>query len=523
MINNDLINNNYNKHKEELTGHRQNENSAMQISDCSYDSDFEEPYSSFLASLREIEAIFGLADTEKSFERNALTDSNPVNSADSPSPIQAAESCSQKSSESEKSTLRLHFPHGNRKASSSAGSEDDHGKKVLRTAAYCRVSTSHDPQESSLQAQKQHYEYLASLHDDWQLVSIYYEEGVSGTHAQGRPELERLLHDCQAGHIDLVLTKSISRFARNTVECIALTRWLLRQGVHIYFEKEGIHTGTMQSELFLSVLASLAESESRSISSNTRWSCQKRFQDGSFLSSVSPYGYQLSDGSYQFHEEELDVLQKVYDLNLQGYGCHLIARILNQKGIPRRNSTEPWDASVVKKLLENPFYCGDVLFQKTYTDDYFQRHYNHGDQSQVYIKDHHPGMIDHDTYRRTQEIKAMRRKQYKSPDTPQGRRGGSRSCLSGKIHCPCGCHYQRTTVNRADGRHFWVCRGHRLRTTHCQAGRLMEEDIQNIFTTLLNKLYFSEEQLLKPYLRALGKLQNTPPARAAGKTWPIGI
>ena len=495
--------------------------------------------SSFWNGLLEMEAIFGLApsgpdpcETPDSQappepEPSEAADSRELTKSDTSKTVESLEpsikystkapdfSASAASSSKEKRPGKIHFPGRSfgdtflDPMSSRPPAEES--RPHLRTAAYCRVSTASDEQDQSIQSQKEHYEYLVSLHEDWHLVSIYYEAGVSGTGTQDRPELQRLLSDCQAGHIDLILTKSISRFARNTIECIAMTRWLIAHGVHIYFEKEGIHTGTMQSELFLSVLASIAESESHSISANTRWACQKRFQDGTYLFSVSPYGYKLTDGDFHFHEEEQDVMQRVYELNLQGYGSFLIAKILNQSGTPRRNTTAPWDASVVKKLLQNPFYCGDVLFQKTYTDDYFQRHYNYGHQSQVYIKDHHPGLINHDTYMRTQELKAMRRRQYKSPDPSGKNHGSKRSCLSGRLHCPCGCSYQRTTVNQSVKRHFWVCRGHRLRQTNCQAGRLLEEDLQNIFTTLMNKLYFSRNQLLKPFLKSLKQLQKSAP------------
>ena len=163
-------------------------------------------------------------------------------------------------------------------------------KEKLKVAAYCRVSTMMDSQQSSIESQRKHYEDKIMENDEWELAGIYLEEGVSGTKAEARPQLQRLIADCKAGKVDLILTKSISRFARNTADCIEMVRTLTGICVDIHFEKEEIHTGTMESEFMLSILACFAEDESHSISGNVKWAVRKRFENGTFRQSIPPYG-----------------------------------------------------------------------------------------------------------------------------------------------------------------------------------------------------------------------------------------
>ena len=163
-------------------------------------------------------------------------------------------------------------------------------KQRLRVAAYCRVSTGSDAQLESLNVQKSHYERYITSRDDWQFAGLYYDEGITGTKTEKRPELLRLIADCEAKKIDLVITKSISRFSRNTTDCLELVRKLLSLNIPLFFEKENINTGSMESELFLAILSSMAEGESASISENAKWSIKRRFQNGTFKLSYAPYG-----------------------------------------------------------------------------------------------------------------------------------------------------------------------------------------------------------------------------------------
>ena len=201
----------------------------------------------------------------------------------------------------------------------------------LRVAAYCRVSTGSDEQLVSLQAQKSHYEAYIKANPEWEYVGLYYDEGISGTKKENRTELLRMLSDCENKKIDLIITKSISRFARNTTDCLEMVRKLLDLGIYIYFEKENINTQSMESELMLSILSGLAESESISISENNKWAIQRRFQNGTFKISYPPYGYDNIDGQMVVNPEQAEIVKYIFAEVLSGKGTQKIADDLNQR------------------------------------------------------------------------------------------------------------------------------------------------------------------------------------------------
>lgn len=199
-------------------------------------------------------------------------------------------------------------------------------KKKIRVAAYCRVSTASDEQLISLEAQKAHYEDYIKSNDEWEYAGLYYDEGITGTKKECRDGLLSLVDACEKGMVDLVITKSISRFSRNTTDCLELVRKLLDLKVTVIFEKENINTGAMESELMLSILSSLAESESVSISENSKWSVQKRFQNGTFIISYPPYGYKNEDGEMVIVPEQAEVVKQIFADTLAGKSTHAIAK-----------------------------------------------------------------------------------------------------------------------------------------------------------------------------------------------------
>ena len=200
----------------------------------------------------------------------------------------------------------------------------------LRVAAYCRVSTDSDEQLESLDAQIKHYESYVNANPEWEFAGLYYDEGISGTKKEKRPELLRMIADCEDRKIDLIVTKSISRFARNTTDCLELVRKLLDLDVFIYFEKENINTGSMESELMLSILSGLAESESVSISENNKWSIKRRFQNGTYKISYPPYGYDNVDGEMVINKSQAKIVRFIFAEILSGKGTHKIANELNR-------------------------------------------------------------------------------------------------------------------------------------------------------------------------------------------------
>ena len=225
-------------------------------------------------------------------------------------------------------------------------------KKKLKVAAYCRVSTASDEQLISLEAQKAHYENYIRSNDEWEYVGLYYDEGITGTKKDVRAGLLSMIDACEDGKIEFIITKSISRFARNTTDCLAMVRRLLELGIFIYFEKENINTGSMESELMLSILSSLAESESVSISENSKWSVQKRFQNGTFIISYPPYGYDNDNGTMVIVPEQAEVVKEIFASCLAGKGTHAIAKELNARGIKTKKNGK-WGAGAVKAILTN--------------------------------------------------------------------------------------------------------------------------------------------------------------------------
>ncbi|HIH36363.1 MAG TPA: recombinase family protein, partial [Methanocellales archaeon] len=232
-------------------------------------------------------------------------------------------------------------------------------KQKLRVAAYCRVSTDSDDQLVSLQAQKTHYETYIKSNPEWEFAGLYYDEGISGTKKEKRSELLRMISDCGNKKIDLIITKSISRFARNTTDCLEMVRKLVDLGVYIYFEKENINTQSMESELMLSILSGLAESESISISENNKWSIQKRFRNGTYKLSYPPYGYDYLDGEMIVNDEQAAIVKRIFAEALSGRGTQKIADGLQIDGVATRRKSK-WTASTVLGILCNERYTGDV-------------------------------------------------------------------------------------------------------------------------------------------------------------------
>jgi len=270
-------------------------------------------------------------------------------------------------------------------------------KKKIRVAAYAMVSTGSDKQLASLDTQKRHYEQYIKARPDWDYAGLYFDEGVTGTKMAKREGLLQMLGDCERGLIDYIIVKSISRFSRNTVESIETIRRLSEKGIYIFFEKENIDTGKMESELLLSILSSLAESESRSIAENSKWSVQKRFANGTYKLGYMPYGYKKVDGDMVVDEDEAKIVRQIFADYISGKSTQTIARKLNERGIsPKRGNT--WSAHVVGGMIKNEKYIGDVLLGKTYTDSQFNRHINHGERDMYYIENHHPAIVSKEDF-----------------------------------------------------------------------------------------------------------------------------
>ena len=380
-------------------------------------------------------------------------------------------------------------------------------KKKLKVAAYCRVSTASDEQLISLEAQKAHYENHIRANDEWEYVGLYYDEGITGTKKDVRAGLLSMIADCEDGKIEFIITKSISRFARNTTDCLEMVRKLTDLGISIFFEKENINTGSMESELMLSILSSLAESESVSISENSKWSVQKRFQNGTYIISYPPYGYANIDGEMVIVPEQAEVVKQIFTDTLAGKSTHAIAKELNELGVKSKKGSK-WTAGTVNAIIRNEKYTGDVIFQKTYTDSSFNRHTNYGEQDQYLCTAHHEAIISHEVFNKANEAMSQRGKEKGNGENTQ--RYQNRYGFSGKIRCgECGSVFKRRIHNKPSGNYVaWCCTHHIEDKYSCSMKYITDDSIKVAFLTMMNKLIFSHQVVLRPLLRSLQGLDD---------------
>ena len=282
----------------------------------------------------------------------------------------------------------------------------------IRVAAYCRVSTDEEEQESSFELQVEHYTKFISAHEDWELAGIYADKGISGTQVKHREQFLKMIEDCKQKKIDKIITKSISRFARNVYECLKYIRELkeLKPSVGITFEKENIDSLDEKSDVFLTMLASFAQEESRSISANIRWAIRNRMKEGTQkVVTGSLYGYDTDDeGNMVIVEQEAEIVQMIFREFVKGKHPADIAEKLNEMEVTTVLGN-PWKTSSVKGILQNEKYCGDVIMQKTITIDYLthKTKKNEGELDQYYIKDHHEPIIQREIWEIAQDMLEM--------------------------------------------------------------------------------------------------------------------
>ena len=373
----------------------------------------------------------------------------------------------------------------------------------LRVAAYCRVSSDSTDQLNSFAAQLNYYTALIGSRENWILVDLYADEGISGTSAEKRPDFQRLLLDCRRGRVDKVLVKSISRFARNTKDCLETVRELKSIGVGVCFEEQHIDTSNMSGELLTAVFAAVAQKESQNISDNMRWSYQTRMRSGTFLPSSVPFGYVIQDKKIVIDEERAGIVRWIFHSYLGGQSMDEIAAQLNREGVQcrLRINGQKWAHCAVSHILSNERYIGNSLWQKTYATDTLPAHQvkNHGEREQYYAEGTHPPIIDRETFRAAQELKNRRK---------EGRGACLRQTdpLRQKILCGvCGTLYGRKTWN---GRTFWVCRNHDDGKDNCPSGRIPEEEIYAAFLRVYHKLRLHGGPILKQMIADLQSVRE---------------
>lgn len=378
-----------------------------------------------------------------------------------------------------------------------------------RVCAYCRVSSDSKEQLQSFNAQVEHYTAMIRKNPQWKFCGVYADEGISGTCRSKRDEFQRLIKDCESGKVDMVITKSISRWARNTADSIEVIRKLKSLGIGIYFEKENVNTLSAESELVLTILSSIAQEESISISKNNRWSCQKRFQNGEWVPSYLPYGYDMdAKGNIIIKEPEAQVVRRIFNDFLSGKGAYTIAKGLTEDGIATKRGNSCWSEGTVRDILQNEKYAGDLLMQKTFTTDTipFLRKRNKGQKQKYFIEDNHEPVISREQEEKVNKIIQYRKAQQKSSDTAKY---NNRYPFSGRIICgECGQAFIRRTIfkNKPYQHIQWSCGRHIRDITQCSMKAIKEEAVKQAYIQLFNKLKCNTNKILVPLLEGLKKI-----------------
>ena len=352
--------------------------------------------------------------------------------------------------------------------------------KKRRVAGYARVSTDHEEQQSSYEAQVDYYTAYINSRDDWEFAGIYTDEGISATSTRHREGFKKMIADAKAGHIDLIITKSVSRFARNTVDSLTTVRDLKDRGIEIYFEKENIWTLDSKGELLITIMSSLAQEESRSISENTTWGQRKRFADGRASVAFGQFlGYDRgADGSFVINEEQAETVRLIYRLFLEGRSFHSVARELTNRGIKTPAGKDNWSQSTVRSILTNEKYKGDALLQKSFTVDFLTKKMkpNEGEVPQYYVENNHPAIIPPEMFEQVQ-AEILRRSQSK------GRYSGV-GIFSSKIKCAeCGGWYGSKVWHSNDKyrRVVYQCNSKFKNGRKCSTPHLTEDEIKAVF------------------------------------------
>ncbi|MBF4482283.1 MAG: recombinase family protein [Dehalococcoides mccartyi] len=369
---------------------------------------------------------------------------------------------------------------------------NDEEKPKLRVAAYCRVSTDSEEQATSYDAQIEHYTNYINGHPDWELGGIFADDGISGTNTKKREEFNRLIDECMAGNIDMVITKSISRFARNTLDCLKYIRQLKDKNIAVYFEKENINSMDSKGEVMLTIMASLAQQESQSLSQNVKLGLQYRYQQGEIQVNCKWFlGYTKDENKkLVVVPEEAKVIKRIYREYLEGASMLKIARGLEADSIKNGAGREKWHTSNINQILRNEKYIGDALLQKTYTVDFLskKRVKNNGIVPQYYVENSHEAIIPREIFMQVQEELIRRRCVHLSKNGNK-RSFSSTHCFANIIICGnCGEIFRRVHWNNRGKKSIvWRCVS-RLENTglFCDARTVLESTIEQVLVTAIN-------------------------------------
>ncbi len=370
----------------------------------------------------------------------------------------------------------------------------------LRVAAYTRVSSDSADQLNSFAAQNRYYTALISSKENWTMVDIYADRGITGTSVEKRDDFQRLISDCRRGLIDRVLCKSISRFARNTTDCLEAIRELKSLGIGITFEKEHIDTAKVSGEMLTALFAAMAQAESESISRNSSLGVQMRMKSGTFNTCKNPFGYRLNGNKPEIYEPEAKLVREIFSQFLNGWSCDEIAEYINGLNIPTRDGNTVWRHSTIKYILQNERYAGNALLQKNYSTDTLprQKKRNRGERQQYYVAGSNPPIISVETFEAAKAL--ILRRRAKTGTSP--RRKKALSVLR------CGCCGGTFRQKTCGGKVYWACLTHDRTHDSCPIIQIPESEIHTAFLRLYYNLKHHGDQLLPPFLADLQMIRS---------------
>lgn len=383
-------------------------------------------------------------------------------------------------------------------------SSDDFSLKKRRVAGYARVSTDHEDQATSYESQVRYYSEYINGRDDWEFVKMYSDEGISGTNTKLRTGFKAMVEDALNGKIDLIITKSVSRFARNTVDSLTTVRQLKEVGVEIYFEKENIWTLDSKGELLITIMSSLAQEESRSISENVTWGLRKQFAEGKVhFPYTNVLGFKAGeDGAIVVDQDEAKTVRYIFQQALIGKSPYHIAKDLTEQGIPSPSGKSQWNATTIKRMLRNEKYKGDALLQKTYTIDFLtkKKNINRGELPQYYVENNHEAIVDRETFDAVQQV--LDNKGRKSSTT----------IFSSKLVCgDCG-HFFGSKVWHSTSKYrrvIYRCNEKYNGSNKCSTPHVTEEEVKLWFVSAVNQLLDNKLEVIDnlSVLLSIGSLE----------------
>ena len=353
-----------------------------------------------------------------------------------------------------------------------------------------------------------YYTHYIKKRPDWAFAGMYADEGISGTNTKRRESFNQMIADALAGKIDLIVTKSVSRFARNTVDSLTTVRKLKEKGVEVYFQKENIYTLDSKGELLITIMSSLAQEESRSISENVTWGQRKRFADGKVSMPYKHFlGYRKGEnGEPEIVPEEAEVVRRIYRLFLEGQTPYGIKRVLEEEHVPTPAGRETWQTATILSILTNEKYKGDALLQKTFCTDFLTKKMkvNEGEVPQYYVENSHPAIVTDEVFNMVQE-EIERRKQA-------GRSHHGTSCFAGKLVCGCCGGLYGSKVWHSNSKYrrvIWQCNGKFKGKQKCDTPHLTEEAIQQKFLAAFNELLANRDFIIKDTKELMAQLTDT--------------